>query len=454
MSAPAPQSPLGELADMVRSRLSAERMGGRVARGAVKTIAVNGTGAAASFVVQIALAQLLGREAFGAYLLTMGWLSVALLMGKLEQDTTSVRFVGSYVATGSWGLLRGFLKTSHRAVTIASVAIAAVAVAGILMFPEALRDKHPQFTGALLVAAAILPFFSLLMLEGCVLQGFQQYARAQLPLNLLRPVAFGAVVWVMAIVVRSGVTVPLAVAANLAAVVVALAVAWTWRRQATPAEARVAAPAFDRGTWARTAYPLFAVSLAQLIISQQSDVIVVGTMLSTAEAAVYGAASQLTLPLVLAASSVTFVAQPLISDLYAREPRRLQSLIRVVTYASIVLAVPVAAGLIALGPWLLRLYGEGFEAGHTVLVILTLAQLVVGLVGALAGFLLTMTSHERDAAWIIGGSAVLNIGLALLLTPRFGAVGTASATLTAAIVRATLLAVHIRRTMGLRLPAF
>jgi O-antigen/teichoic acid export membrane protein len=177
-------------------------------------------------------------------------------------------------------------------------------------------------------------------------------------------------------------------------------------------------------------------------------------MLTTAEAAVYGAATQLTLPLMLALSSVTYVAQSMIADIYARDRDRLQSLVRAVTWLTTALGVPMAVGLIVLGRPLLNLYGEGFAEGHTILILLTFAQLVVGLVGSLAGYLMTMTAHEREAAWIIGLAAALNLVLALVLTPRFGPIGTASGTLIAAVARAAALSVYIRRAMGLRLLSF
>jgi hypothetical protein len=41
-----------------------------------------------------------------------------------------------------------------------------------------------------------------------------------------------------------------------------------------------------------------------------------------------------------------------------------------------------------------------------------------------------------------------------VLTPIYGPIGTASATLTAALVRAAALSLFIRWSMGLRLPAF
>ena len=426
---------------MVRSRLRPERMGGRVARSSFKSIIVNGVGAAFSFAVQIMLSNILGKDLFGTYVVAMGWLAVAQLCGLLELDVTGVRFVGSYMSTGRWGLLRGFLRSSRFAVITASFTIAGLGVAGILLFSNSIAQKHPALPPTLLVTCLLLPVVTLLVLESALLQGFQHYVEAQLPLNLLRPLVFGVLVALAVFAAGVQLTPPLAVAGNLVGALTALLVAWRWRRRVVPREVREAEPAYDRGTWTRTTYPLVGVAFGQLVISQQSDIVVVGVMLTTADAAIYGAASQLTLPLILALSSVTYVAQSMIADIYSRDPQRLQSLVRAVTWLTTGIGVPTALGIILLGTFLLGLYGEGYAEGQLVLVVLVLAQLVVGMVGALAGYLMTMTAHEREAAWIIGLAAGLNLVLALVLTPMFGPLGTASATLMAAVARAVALSV-------------
>src|SRR5688572_15076269 len=317
---------------VLRRRLAAGSLSGRVARGAVQTVLVSTFGAAASFALMLGLARLLGQDAFGTYLLALGVFNIALLVAKLELDTLSVRFVGSYGGTGKWGLLRGYLRFSRSTVLLTSFGIGLLGVLVITLFPSVITEKHPYFHASLLVACAMLPVMSLLMLEASTLQGSQQYARAQIPLNLIRPVMFGVVVVILWLFRPSSLSAPAAVAANLCGALTALAFAWTWRRRATPRDLRVAAPERDVPLWMRTSFPLLAVSLAQTILSQQTDVIVVGTFMSSADVAVYGAASQLTLPLMLAATSVTFVAQPMIADLYSRDPARLQSLVRFVTW--------------------------------------------------------------------------------------------------------------------------
>lgn len=446
--------PLGAAYRDLRARLSAEQIGGRLARGSGRTIFVNGTGAVLSFAVQIMVARMLHQDRFGTYLIAIGWLSVGLLFAKLELDSASVRFIGGYVATARWDLLRGYLQSARRAVSWASVVVALLGVALALLTTREVDAAHPGRRSALVVALVLLPVASRLALEASVLQGLQQYVRALVPFNIGRPVVFGAgafVVWRM----TGGLEAAAAVGLNLLGAAVALAMTWHWSHSAQPPEVRSAAAAYDVPHWVRTSTPLFLMSVAQLIISQQADILIVGTMLTARDAATYGAASQLALPIGMAAASVTYVAQPMVADLYSRgELGRLRALVRATTWATTLIAIPAGVFLVLAGRWLLALYGDGFVEGHGVLMLLVGTQVIGAVVGTFAGHLLTMTAHERDAAWIIVSSAALNVVLAVVLTPRLGPIGTAAATLLTAVVRAIALSVRLRRTLGLLIPAF
>ena len=107
------KSAFTEAVEMIRSRLSRDRMGGKVARGTLQTIMVSGIGAAISMVVQMGLSQALGQASFGTYAVVMGWLAIATIFGKLELDVTAVRFIGKYAATEEWGVLRGYLRAGR-----------------------------------------------------------------------------------------------------------------------------------------------------------------------------------------------------------------------------------------------------------------------------------------------------------------------------------------------------
>jgi O-antigen/teichoic acid export membrane protein len=62
-----------------------------------------------------------------------------------------------------------------------------------------------------------------------------------------------------------------------------------------------------------------------------------------------------------------------------------------------------------------------------------------------------MTGHQRDASIVIASTAMFNLVLTLVLTPMFGIVGTASATAIAVLLRGIILAVIVRRKVGVSL---
>lgn len=449
------QSPWVELTSLVRARLAPGRLAGRVASGAAASVLVNGIGAGVSLLVQMALAREMGQAGFGAYLYAMAWMNVALVFGKFELDTAAVRFIGSYAATGRWNLARGFLKFSRRATLAISACIAGVGASMVWLRADALEARHPLLAEALFAACLLLPLSALLLVQEAVLQGLKRFGWAQAPRNVVRPLVFGASLAVAAGIAMGPITPPHAVLLNVVGTVAALIfAAGIWRRS-KPAWISGAVPEFARSEWVRTVSPLLAVSVAQVILSQQADVVVVGTMLTTSDAAHYGAASQLTLPLSLIASSVMFVVPPMISEIFAgKDQVRLQSLVRVASWAGVAATLPAASLLVVAGRWLLSWYGPGFQSAYPILLVLVGAQTIIGMVGALGGYLMTMTRHEREAAWIIGGSATLNLVLAVILTPRYGAVGTATATLIAATSRTVAIMVFVKRTMRLRIPSF
>ncbi|MEP7346032.1 MAG: oligosaccharide flippase family protein [Gemmatimonadaceae bacterium] len=439
----------------LQHRVVGDGVGAVLATGALGSTIVAVIGAGASFVVQIALARSMGQAAFGAYALTLAFMNAVLLLAKLEIDTTGVRFVGAYAAHGRWGLLRGFMRDSRAATLTMSIGCAIVSAIIIWYGRDWLISKHPALPKAMWVACLLLPVTAVLMVDAAFLQGFQSYLSSQLAPNLLRPVLVGVIILGWWAVSTTKLPPWAGVMSNLAASIVAMIFATFMLRRVTPRQLSDAPIERDRRDWILTTSPLLLVSAAQLIISQQADLIVVGTITSASQVAEYTAASQLTIPLAIVVNSITFVAQAMIADLYARGDKvALQSLIRAVTRANVAVALPVMLATIFGGKLLLGLFGPAYLSAYPVLIVLMGAKLVIALSGSLAGYLLTMTEHQTPAAWIIGGAALLNLILTLILTPIYGIMGTAVATLVAALARSVALSIFIRKEMGLRVPAF
>jgi O-antigen/teichoic acid export membrane protein len=275
---------------------------------------------------------------------------------------------------------------------------------------------------------------------------------------LLRPVLLGIGALLLGYVIGVKLDATLAVALNLAAASIALLVSRRLLHAVRPPELALSLPTYDVATWRSVATGLLLISASQLVLSQQADVVIVGALIDPASAGHYGAASQLAMLVQFGSSAVFFVATPMMAELHASGNRAsLQRLITLVDRATLAISLPVILLLVFGGKFLLGLYGPTFDDVYPVLIILMISQTITAVLGAGAGFLLSMTGRQHTAAAIIGSSALLNLLLAFLLTPRWGVVGTATATAVSTLVRGIALVVVIRSQLGINatpLPAF
>jgi O-antigen/teichoic acid export membrane protein len=92
------------------------------------------------------------------------------------------------------------------------------------------------------------------------------------------------------------------------------------------------------------------------------------------------------------------------------------------TLSALVIALP----LLLLAEFVLRLFEDAFVAGSSALRILLVGQVVSAMAGSV-GYIMMMTGHERQAAFVTLGATAGNILLNLMLIPPFGMEGAAVA---------------------------
>ncbi len=436
-----------QLRTRVRDAIGGDKLAQRLYSGAFRSVLTGVVGTALSFATQILLARTLGAPEYGVYAYALSWTHWLILLGRLEYDTAAIRFIGQYDGQLDHGRIQGFIRHAQRVVVSASIAVSLGGAAVTI----ALRDRlDGSLERSMLVVWLLLPLTALLMLNGNILQGFKEVLRAQLPSAVLRPalLAIGLLAWWLAGPHRATSTEALLINAGATAIalIVAILLVRQRRRQLDPG----AVPIDDRPAWWRASRSLLVVSGSQFILSQQADVLVVGSLLSPLEAGFYGAAGQLSMLVGFAANSSLFIALPMIAELHGRGDKAgLQRLVTLFVRLGAALALPALAFIVIFGHKLLEWYGRPFVAGYPVLIILSVVAVVFSSFGGLSGFMLTMTGNERTAARIAVVSSVLNLGMGLLLTKKFGAIGAASATAFVGALRCGWLVAIIRRELGI-----
>jgi O-antigen/teichoic acid export membrane protein len=440
------------IADAIAS-IRGPRATAAFARSAGGAFVANAAGVALGVVTQACLARILGVATFGTYVYVITWVNVLIIPALLGLDTASVRFVSVYYSQGNKQMLREFVVFSVCRTMVLSGGLSLGLIAAVAV----LRDRlHPATYAAFQVGCLLLPASALLQLGVSYLQATKKIIHAQLIDNVPRNLIVLALVVFVLLPLKVGLdAVHLVGVTAFATGVTLLVVYYLLPFASVHADQRTNVPSPKR-EWTRVSFALFLISGSQAILAR-TDVLLIGIFLNVSDAGVYAVASRLATLVGFGITAINASLAPTIADLYAQKAH--VELQRIVTFASrlvMLYAVPVMVVLWVGGRFLLGLFGAEFQRGYSVLLLLSAGQIVVALAGSV-GFLLTMTGHHQLALRVIGATAVVNLGLNLLMIPKWGMQGAALATMLATACRSLTLTYFVQTRVGitatgLRLP--
>jgi len=181
--------------------------------------------------------------------------------------------------------------------------------------------------------------------------------------------------------------------------------------------------ATSRGFWRFTG-PRAVANLAQITI-QRIDIVLVAIILGPVEAAIYTAATRFLVAGQFANSALSQAAQPRFAELFAVDDRRGANVVyRATTAWLVMLTWPLYLLAVIYGPEILSIFGHSYRAGDMVMVILGLTMLVATACGQVDMVLIT----TGRSSWSLANGLMavfVNVGLDLLLIPRYGITGAA-----------------------------
>jgi O-antigen/teichoic acid export membrane protein len=211
---------------------------------------------------------------------------------------------------------------------------------------------------------------------------------------------------------------------TFSAYLILIACLWLWFRQA---EVKFVFPEIRNSEiWASSSHMWVTNIMALAVL--YSGVLVAGTYVESDELA-YLIVAQRTAGLV---AFVLMVVNTVVAPRYSRlwhegDVLAVRRLAKLSTRAMLALALPVVVAMSVFSGFIMGLFGEGFEQGARLLIIIAVGQLINVATGSV-GFLLNMTGHERDMRNVTLFSGPVTIVCAVWFTVTWGVVGAAYAT--------------------------
>ena len=182
---------------------------------------------------------------------------------------------------------------------------------------------------------------------------------------------------------------------------------------------------------------------------KRSDIVLVAALSSPADAALYTAATRFVVFGQLFVQSVQQALSPQLSALFARgDHPAASSIFRAATLWSLIVAWPLYLVTAGFASPLMSVFGGGYERSSDVVVILSLTMLLATLCGSVDSVLL-MAGRSWLSLANNTAALALNIGLNVVLIPRYGIRGAAVAWSVAIVVRNVLPLLQVRSQLGL-----
>ncbi|MGJ8572521.1 MAG: lipopolysaccharide biosynthesis protein [Hoeflea sp.] len=400
--------------------------------------------AAIAFVSQIILARIMGEFEYGVFVFV--WV-IAIILGNLSClgfHTAVIRFLPQYRTAGADEAIIGLAATARIFAMLSATLIAATGIAALYFLGDRI-DAH--YVQPLFIGAFVLPMIAL----GDVLDGTARAngwpIHALSPTYIIRPLLIlcfvAGAIWIGRMADANTALIA-ALAATYLTTLAQFFVVTTRLQKRFPTQ-RIE---IHVKTWLMVAFPIFLIEGFYFMLTN-ADVIIVGIYLPPEKVAVYFAAAKTMALVHFVYFAVKAAAAQRFSTLVSGTDRTaLATFARQTVQWTFWPSLLVGAMVIAAGPFLLSLFGPGFQEGHLIMVILFAGIIAKAMIGP-GEVLLTMAGKLKICATVYAIALAANLGLNVLLIPLWGLHGAAAATAGAMIIEACLLHIIVRRQLGI-----
>lgn len=369
----------------------------------------------------------LGIVDAGAFYILFSFLTLAAGLGRFGIDRALTREVARTMALGAPALCRATILHGLRLIALFSVAAMLILAALAPLLATHLFARPDMLMPCIYAAITAVPL-CLSAGVGGALAGLHRVSLSQMIYSWLWPALFCLLALMVPLDLERALLLVL-VATSIAALLSALLL-WRYMPRAGTEAGAGSSPRLLGLGWS-----LFSTDIVQLMISAL-PALALGMFAGEAAVGAYALAWRLALILNLLVVAIGAMASPRFADQSARgDMAGLQRTARH-ALALVLLLGALPALVLAVGaPWLLPLFGKGFDSGVDTLRLLLVGQLIL-MATATTPELLGMTGHERAIHRVNSLSILLYLPLLCLLSWTMGANGAAIATVIVSLFNA------------------
>jgi O-antigen/teichoic acid export membrane protein len=396
--------------------------------------------------LQLLIARWLHVEHYGVYSLIYTTAFVLATLAALGFPVQLSRLVPLYLQQNEMGLLHGYLRFALGTAFKLGMLFFLLSIP-IVWFAEGAKGQVEEWITGL----ALIPLLSVgFVLEG-VLAARKQWL-ASLAQAIIVPIIFLGFAFVITRYFEKE-EMEYIFAAMGVALMIGMKIEYHYYRKSLPPELWEAPMQFQRKEWLKTSAQILVIATF-VIILLRADLLVVGYFKGKHSAGLYNAVISLLMVLPLWQAAINAVTNPDIAPLYKNgDMATLQRLVSRGIWLAFWPTLVLGAIYIVFGKYFLSFFGEGFEAAHPVLVILTTLYIAQAGTGN-PGYLLMMAGKPTALTKTLAVVIIVDVILLMALTPLAGIQGAALSTLLASLISRILLYRKCRETVEIRVSMF
>lgn len=412
--------------------------------GAASNASISGIGLALGYILKsgstFLLQHVLDVAAFGIYSLCFSIISLVASVFTFGLDDAMVRYIAIYRAKRQVHLIRRLTMfcTALAGATSIVGAFGVIWLAPRIAHAITAPAYAPSVTTYLMLMAPLIPLTVMQMIWLGGLQGFKDFKRRVLAQRIIVPLMIMAMLVITLIFFKHNVLAVIVVTIISTVISALFNLHFLFRRinqmqslqpiqSALPAKS--GSNAYKVREWLGFSIPNFLTNIVDIVLDAIDTLLLGYFHIGPIGIGHYSAAIKISGFIAMPLTSLNAMFSPTIAELHSQgEHKKLEAMFKVVTQWAITFSMPIfcVSALFSFG-LLELLSGKNFVAAWPLLIVFGIGAMANAATGSV-GFMLLMTGHQKISFLNSLIAIVINLTLGIILTPRYGVMGTAIST--------------------------